>query len=343
MKETKPSWGSKPKKSGEKRVDVSEFEAEAGVLREVDKNSIFPDPTQPRQTFSDETLTELKESIEENGLLQPILVVEDAKDDGIGKYRIIAGERRWRAAMLSEKVLRLQVVIRNDISGELKVLLAQIAENVHRDNMTIIETAESYKRVLDAVDGDTEKAVKLLNVSKTRFSTTMGLNKADEKVRELAKEGVTKDVDALAGLNVLASLNEEKANNVIEKIRDGEISKKGIRKTVSDLVKEEKNALKQNKTAEAAEAKNQRETDEGYAAVCKLIEGSVGIDRHASETKTEEMQAKNEAIERVYSVELTGILKEGLVHFLKEKEDSDDFLLIKKVLVALENAKEKGE
>ena len=331
MSEKKPTWGSKTKSvSGQKRVDVSEFEAEAGVLREVDKNSIFPDPTQPRQTFSDEALTELKESIEENGLLQPILVVEDAKEDGVGKYRIIAGERRWRAAMLSEKILRLQVVIRNDISDELKILLAQIAENVHRENMTIIETAESYKRVLDAVDGDTEKAIKLLNVSKTRFSTTMGLNKADEKVRELAKEGVTKDVDTLAGLNVLASLNEEKANDVIDKIREGEISKNGIRKTVSDLVKAEKKALKQNKKEKAAEAE----------AEVKL---TIDENNSVATPHREEMQAKNEAIERVYSVELDGVLKEELVDFLKEKENSDDFLLIKKVLLALENAKEKGE
>ena len=327
MSEKKPTWGSKTKSvSGQKRVDVREFEAEAGVLREVDKNSVFPDPTQPRQTFSDEALTELKESIEENGLLQPILVVEDAKEDGVGKYRIIAGERRWRAAMLSEKILRLQVVIRNDISDELKILLAQIAENVHRENMTIIETAESYKRVLDAVDGDTEKAIKLLNVSKTRFSTTMGLNKADEKVRELAKEGVTKDVDTLAGLNVLASLNEEKANDVIDKIREGEISKNGIRKTVSDLVKAEKKALKQNKKEKAAEASR-----------------SIDENNSVATPHREEMQAKNEAIERVYSVELDGVLKEELVDFLKEKENSDDFLLIKKVLLALENAKEKGE
>lgn len=327
MKEGKPSWGSKPKKVGEKRVDVSEFEAESGVLREVDKNSIFPDSTQPRQTFSDEALTELKESIEENGLLQPILVVEDAKEDGVGKYRIIAGERRWRAAMLSEKILRLQVVIRNDISDELKILLAQIAENVHRENMTIIETAESYKRVLDAVDGDTEKAIKLLNVSKTRFSTTIGLNKADEKVRELAKEGVTKDVDTLAGLNVLASLNEEKANDVIDKIREGEISKNGIRKTVSDLVKEEKKSLKQNKKAKAAEE----------------IKLTVDENNSVATPHREEMQTKIKAIERVYSVELDGVLKEELVDFLKEKENSDDFLLIRKVLLALENAKEKGE
>ena len=286
MSEKKPTWGSKTKSvSGQKRVDVREFEAEAGVLREVDKNSVFPDPTQPRQTFSDEALTELKESIEENGLLQPILVVEDAKEDGVGKYRIIAGERRWRAAMLSEKILRLQVVIRNDISDELKILLAQIAENVHRENMTIIETAESYKRVLDAVDGDTEKAIKLLNVSKTRFSTTMGLNKADEKVRELAKEGVTKDVDTLAGLNVLASLNEEKANDVIDKIREGEISKNGIRKTVSDLVKAEKKALKQNKKEKAAEAE----------AEVKL---TIDENNSVATPHREEMQAKNEEIGR---------------------------------------------
>jgi ParB/RepB/Spo0J family partition protein len=333
MSEKKPTWGSKTKSvSGQKRVDVREFEAEAGVLREVDKNSVFPDPTQPRQTFSDEALTELKESIEENGLLQPILVVEDAKEDGVGKYRIIAGERRWRAAMLSEKILRLQVVIRNDISDELKILLAQIAENVHRENMTIIETAESYKRVLDAVDGDTEKAIKLLNVSKTRFSTTMGLNKADEKVRELAKEGVTKDVDTLAGLNVLASLNEEKANDVIDKIREGEISKNGIRKTVSDLVKAEKKALKQNKKEKAAEAEAEAE-----------VKLTIDENNSVATPHREEMQAKNEAIERVYSVELDGVLKEELVDFLKEKENSDDFLLIKKVLLALENAKEKGE
>ena len=331
MSEKKPTWGSKTKSvSGQKRVDVREFEAEAGVLREVDKNSVFPDPTQPRQTFSDEALTELKESIEENGLLQPILVVEDAKEDGVGKYRIIAGERRWRAAMLSEKILRLQVVIRNDISDELKILLAQIAENVHRENMTIIETAESYKRVLDAVDGDTEKAIKLLNVSKTRFSTTMGLNKADEKVRELAKEGVTKDVDTLAGLNVLASLNEEKANDVIDKIREGEISKNGIRKTVSDLVKAEKKALKQNKKEKAAEAE----------AEVKL---TIDENNSVATPHREEMQAKDEAIERVYSVELTGVLKEELVDFLKEKENSDDYLLIKKVLLALQNAKLMGE
>jgi ParB family chromosome partitioning protein len=332
MNEKKPTWGSKTKPlSGQKRVDVSAFEIETGVLREVDKNSIFPDPTQPRQIFSDEAMTELKESIEENGLLQPILVIEDAKEDGIGKYRIIAGERRWRAAMSSEKIRRLQVVIRNDISDELKILLAQIAENVHRENMTIIETAESYKRVLDAVDGDTEKAVKLLNVSKTRFSTTMGLNKADEKVRELAKEGVTKDVDALAGLNVLASLNEEKANDVIVKIRDGEISKTGIRKTVSDLVKEEKKARKQNKTAKA-EAEAEAEIK------LTVVENDSVATQHR-----EDIQAENETIERVYSVELNGGLMEELVDFLKEKENSDDYFLIKKVLLALKNAKKLGE
>ena len=95
-------------------------------------------------------------------------------------------------------------------------------------------------------------------------------------------------------------------------------------------MKAEKKALKQNKKEKAAEAE----------AEVKL---TIDENNSVATPHREEMQAKNEAIERVYSVELDGVLKEELVDFLKEKENSDDFLLIKKVLLALENAKEKGE
>lgn len=331
MSDKKPNWGKAKSATPQRRIDVEEFETGNGVLREVDKHSIFPDPDQPRKAFTEEGLAELQASIEENGLLQPILVTEVDKGDGIGKYRIIAGERRWRAAMSSERIARLQIVIRSDISDELKILLAQIAENIHRENMTIIETAESYKRVLDAVDGDTDKAIKLLNVSRTRFSTILGLNKSDEKVRELATDGITKDVDALAGLNVLATINADKASETVEKIRNGEISKKGIRKTVAELVKEEKSTKKQNKEPKKLETK----------AVVELADDAENenvVEPHIEETKTNDNPMKG-----AFSVEFSGELIGELVDFLKEKENSDDYLLIKKVLLALENAKQTGE
>ena len=185
--------------------------------------------------------------------------------------------------------------------------------------------------MLDAVEGDTDKAIKLLNVSRTRFSTILGLNKSDEKVRELATDGITKDVDALAGLNVLATINADKASETVEKIRNGEISKKGIRKTVAELVKEEKSTKKQNKEPKKLETK----------AVVELADDAENenvVEPHIEETKTNDNPMKG-----AFSVEFSGELIGELVDFLKEKENSDDYLLIKKVLLALENAKQTGE
>lgn len=310
MSGTKPNWGAKSKANSlPKRIDMSDLGDDNVILKEVNKQSLYPDPNQPRQEFNEESLTELKTSIEKNGLLQPILVTEEPQGDD-KKYRIIAGERRWRAIMASDSIKRIQVVIRNDISDELKILLAQIAENIHRENMTVIETATSYKRVLEAVNGDVDRAIQLLHISRTRFSTTIGLNNADEQVKELAQEGITKDVDALASLNVLANLNSEKATEAIEQIRTGEISKKGLRKTVSELVKEEKQAKKQN---------NNTQTNDS----------------------TSDKTAKNNRAkkERIYSVDFSQSLMEDLVAFLIERQNDDENLFIKDVLLALKNAK----
>lgn len=305
MSEKKPNWGAKSKTTSlPKRIDMSDLGDDNVILKEVNKQSLYPDPNQPRQEFNEESLAELKTSIEKNGLLQPILVTEEPQGDD-KKYRIIAGERRWRAIMASDSIHRIQVVIRNDISDELKILLAQISENIHRENMTVIETATSYKRVLEAVNGDVDRAIQLLHISRTRFSTTIGLNNADELVKELAQEGITKDVDALASLNVLASLNSEKATEAIEQIRTGEISKKGLRKTVSELVKEEKQAKKQS-------------------------------NNNTSDKATKNIRAKKE---RVFSVDLSQSLMEDLVAFLIERQDDEENAFIKDVLLALKNAK----
>ena len=305
MSEKKPNWGAKNKTTSlPKRIDMSDLGDDNVILKEVNKQSLYPDPNQPRQEFNEESLAELKTSIEKNGLLQPILVTEEPQGDD-KKYRIIAGERRWRAIMASDSIHRIQVVIRNDISDELKILLAQISENIHRENMTVIETATSYKRVLEAVNGDVDRAIQLLHISRTRFSTTIGLNNADELVKELAQEGITKDVDALASLNVLASLNSEKATEAIEQIRTGEISKKGLRKTVSELVKEEKQAKKQS-------------------------------NNNTSDKATKNIRAKKE---RVFSVDLSQSLMEDLVAFLIERQDDEENAFIKDVLLALKNAK----
>lgn len=241
MSGTEENWGRRKKNDtpNTPRVNVDDFLGDGGVLREVDKKSIYPDPMQPRVSFDQDELLELQNSIEKNGMLQPILVCE-AQDNRGGKYKIITGERRWRAVMASNKLHLIQVVIRNDLIDDLKILLAQIAENEHRANMNVLETANAYQRVLDAVDGDAVKATDLLNVSASRFSLVLGLNKSKDSVRKLAENQITNDAHVLASLNTLTEINEDKANQLINKIEKGELKGGGVRKATNDMVQEEK-------------------------------------------------------------------------------------------------------
>ncbi len=109
-------------------------------LMHVPTNSIIPNSQQPRQTFGDESLADLAQSIQEHGIIQPLIVVP--AEDG---YELIAGERRLRAA----KVINLEevpVIVRN--AEELKKLELALVENVQRDNLNVIEEALAYQKLM---------------------------------------------------------------------------------------------------------------------------------------------------------------------------------------------------
>lgn len=321
------TWGGKKKeRDTTKRINIDDVDSNVGQLKEVAKESIFSDPNQPRKYFDINALAELQLSIEESGLLHPILVCEADEGNGIGKYRILAGERRWRAVMASGKLQRIQVLIRNDINDELKILLAQIAENDHRADMTVIETADGFKRVLTAVEGDVNKAAELLSISTSRLSLVLGLNNASSQVKELAHEGVTTDVNVLSGLSTLSNLNEAKATETIEKIRSGELKGGGVRKAVSEMVREEKKLKKDKKSDHKPSA----------------ISESSGVVT-SSELKTNNSNSGEniETAEKVLLVEMGENLIAELEGFLQKEDGGDDFLMIKRVLAALKLAKKK--
>ena len=111
------------------------------AIEYVDPRLIKPNPDQPRHVFSEEGLEELKESIRREGLLQPIV----AKKDG-AHYQLVAGERRLRAA-LSLGLREIPVFMRptNDAEDLLKLALI---ENVHRENLSVIEQAKAYAELI---------------------------------------------------------------------------------------------------------------------------------------------------------------------------------------------------
>jgi ParB/RepB/Spo0J family partition protein len=106
---------------------------------EIDINLIYPDPNQPRKIFDNEKLLELAESIKEHGLIQPITI----KDDGTGKYILIAGERRYRAHLLAglEKI-KVNITDYKEVTSEV-----QLIENIQREDLTPFEIALSIKEI----------------------------------------------------------------------------------------------------------------------------------------------------------------------------------------------------
>ena len=114
--------------------------APKATSNEIDLELIRRNPAQPRRTFDETSLKELADSLKAKGVLQAILVRPDPKDSG--KYQIIAGERRWRAAKMAG--LKSIPALVRDID-ELELLEIGIIENVQRADLNPIEEAEAYE------------------------------------------------------------------------------------------------------------------------------------------------------------------------------------------------------
>lgn len=122
-------------------VPESSVEATPHHLDEVPIELVHPNPNQPRMHFNKEELDELALSIEKDGLLQPILVREDAEG-----YEIIAGERRWQASQLAGLK---KVPVRIKEADDMKVLELALIENLQRSDLNPIEEAYGYKRMME--------------------------------------------------------------------------------------------------------------------------------------------------------------------------------------------------
>ena len=158
---------------------------------EEDKNSqveavpierIVPNRYQPRQVFEPAKISELAESIEEHGLLQPIVVrpIEE------GMYEIIAGERRFRA--LSSLHYKYADVIIRQLNDEETAVVALI-ENIQRENLSVVEEAEAYKKLLDIGDTTQGELAKSVGKSQSFIANKLRLLKLAPKVLTKLREG----------------------------------------------------------------------------------------------------------------------------------------------------------
>jgi ParB family chromosome partitioning protein len=147
---------------------------------ELDVDRIAPNDAQPRSTFREDRLAELAQSIKENGVMQPIVV----RRVGL-EYQIVAGERRWRAAQ-RVGLLKIPAIIR-DVPDE-KVLELALIENIQREDLTPIEEAHAYQRLMEELDLTQEDVAQRVGKDRATVSNTVRLLRLPLDVQKLVEE-----------------------------------------------------------------------------------------------------------------------------------------------------------
>ena len=150
-------------------------------MQEIDINVVKARADQPRSIFREESLAELAGSIKEHGMLQPILVKPDDQDG----YEIIAGERRWRAARMAG--LKSLPAIVKDI-GEEEAAEISLIENLQRDDLTVVEEAKAYKKMMDRHDYTQESLSLRIGKSRSYIANTVRIMGLPEEVLILLEQ-----------------------------------------------------------------------------------------------------------------------------------------------------------
>jgi len=183
--------------------------AERGGLRTILLDTIEPNPRQPRETFDQQGLAELAQSLQTVGLLQPIIVRE--RDDD--RYQIIAGERRFRAAQLAG-FREIRAVVRH--TDDDQVLTEALVENIHRVDLNALEEAGAYQQLLEDFAFTHEQLAARLGRSRSAITNTIRLLSLSVELQQQVASGALTPGHARALLALEdAALQREVAERIV--------------------------------------------------------------------------------------------------------------------------------
>jgi ParB family chromosome partitioning protein len=222
---------------GEESEDYAELDR-LRLSKTVPVEFLQPSRFQPRHRFDDEEIRGLIDSIRANGILQPILVrrVPEQPD----RFEIIAGERRWRAAQAA-KLHEVPVIIKDLSDGD--ALEIALVENLQRQDLTPLEEAEAYRRLMEEFSHTQEDLARALGKSRSHIANTLRLLGLPEPVRTLLDEG---KLTAGHGRALLAAVDPVRlAEQVVSKglnVRQTESLAQGKKRTPRPAAHAEKDA-----------------------------------------------------------------------------------------------------
>ena len=180
---------------------ISDASASSVKLSDIDV-----DPGQPRKTFENQSLEQLSQSIIEHGVLQPIVLMPN----GIGRYTIIAGERRFRAARMAG-LTEIPAIVK-DVSTQSAKEIALI-ENLQREDLDPVEIAYGYKSLMESFNLTQDEISKKLSIPRSSIANSLRILNLPEDILQMVKE----DKISLGHAKVILSLTDENMQRELAK------------------------------------------------------------------------------------------------------------------------------
>jgi ParB family chromosome partitioning protein len=206
-------------------------------------HELCPGKYQPRRYLDPESLESLVKSIMEKGVIQPIIVRPTRQ--ALANYEIIAGERRWQAAR--QAALKEVPVIIRDMSDR-EALETALIENIQRHDLTPLEEAEGYKRLMDEFNYTQEVLSKVLGKSRSHIANQLRLLNLPQSVKELIEKGLLSSghakaiagnprAEELAHKIVKQGLNVRQTEKLVQKMNQPRLEKIVVREDENDDIK----------------------------------------------------------------------------------------------------------
>ena len=258
---------------------------ELSAAQWISIHEVMPNEHQPRKKFKEEGLQELAKSIEQYGILQPLIVKKVA-----GGYEIIAGERRWRAARML-KIDQIPVMIQNFNSQ--KALEISLIENIQREDLNPIEEAKAYQRLIEEFNLTQEKIAKKVSKSRSVIANSLRLLQLDPRVQEMLIEEVITSGHARALLGIS---DLELQYQVAQKVFDEELTVRETEKLIKKLL--DPKSQKRKKQSSPLQPVYQ-EIEERFK---QILGTKVQISQGKNKGKIEIEYYSNEDLERILSL-----------------------------------------
>ena len=246
-----------------REVAPGESDLELNVAR-LPIEKIQANKQNPRSIFSEDELVDLANSIREKGIVQPIIVREI---DGAGSYEVIAGERRWRAAQIAQldNIPAIIKTLSDDDALEIAII-----ENVQRSNLSPVDEAAGYQRLIDIYNYTQEDLAQVIGKSRSYIANILRLNNLPMKVKDYLSEGLL----TIGHARALISL--ENAENLADMIVLKGLSVRQIEQLV-------KNSVGSHKKSKRLPIK-----DKNISSLEQLMTDTIGlkVQIHARDTKS---------------------------------------------------------